>query len=65
MKKIEKKLSLKKELIANLNKMNLAEIKGGETNTVGCPTYYATACGTTLKCVSQPSNPGTTISADC
>lgn len=38
MKKIEKKLSLKKELIANLNTKQLTEIKGGGY-TQACPSY--------------------------
>lgn len=46
--KIEKKLSLNKELIANLNNKQLAELKGGDsTITRTCPTY---GCPTSTSC---------------
>lgn len=62
MKKIEKKLSLKKELIANLNKSQLGDIKGGDGDSKTLSTFTPTLCTTSIYCLSRPSNGNT---ADC
>jgi natural product precursor len=56
--KFEKKLSLNKESIVKLNNNQLTNVKGGDTNTATCPTYVATACTTSLYCVSQSNGSG-------
>jgi natural product precursor len=55
--KFEKKLSLKKEKIASLNEMQMNEVKGGETNSVGCPTTVTRQQSVCILCGGASQGP--------